>query len=244
MKGRWYGIFTSILLLASAVAALWFYFRWTGAMQENARLSQVRQELEKRAEELGRECDYKNRYYNKLVSDDEFASRVIREKLGYAYPDDIVFRFKDSQPVSIDDDGEAPAPAPKKDESFWSSALVKLGLKSKTAPEAGPETEDPQKKQTPAAPELRIDMTGASIAALERKAAIERANAPTLSFDSSAALSAQLPPPAPDGEKLLCDAGQNLVEAKMKPVKVRLGSTTALSYTPKLPPKPVRFSSR
>lgn len=215
-------------------------------MQENARLSQVRQELEKRADELGRECDYKNRYYNKLISDDEFASRVIREKLGYAYPDDIVFRFKDSEPVSIDDDGEAPDPAPKKDESFWSSALVKLGLKSKPAPEANPETEDTQKKHPPAAPELRIDMTGASVAALERKAALEKANAPTLSFDNSAAsaAAAQLPPPAPDGEKLLCDAGQNLVEAKMKPVKVKLGSTTALSYTPKLPPKPVRFSSR
>ena len=213
-------------------------------MQENARLSQVRQELEKRADELGRECDYKNRYYNKLVSDSEFASRVIREKLGYAYPDDIVFRFKDSEPVSIDDDGEAPEPAPKKDEGFWSSALVKLGLKSKPAPEASPEPEDPQKKPTPAAPELRIDMTGASVAALERKAALEKANAPTLSFDKSAASAAQLPPPPPDGEKLLCDAGQNLVEAKMKPVKVKLGTTTSLSYTQKLPPKPVRFSSR
>lgn len=244
MKGRWYGIFTSILLLASAVAALWFYFRWTGAMQENARLSQVRQELEKRAEELGRECDYKNRYYNKLISDDEFASRVIREKLGYAYPDDIVFRFKDSQPVSIDDDGEAPAPAPKSDGGFWASLLANLGIKDKPAPQTQTAPEDAQKKQTPATPELRIDMTGASVAALERKAALEKANAPTLSFDSSAAPAAQLPPPSPDGEKLLCDAGQNLVEAKMKPVKVRLGSTTALSYTPKLPPKPVRFSSR
>ena len=52
---------------------------------------------------------YKEEYFNRLLYDDDFAARKIREKLGLARPDEIVFRFEDSTPTAADSE-ESSAP--------------------------------------------------------------------------------------------------------------------------------------
>lgn len=61
------------------------------------------QKLEYQENSLEKDRNYKREYYYRLLHDEKFAQRVIREKLGFADPRDIVFRFEDSVPTTIDD---------------------------------------------------------------------------------------------------------------------------------------------
>ena len=241
MKSTWQRVLACILFSASVVAGVFFYSHWLGMKQENAELTQARDNLRRRADELQKQWEYKTEYYNKLITDTKFTERVIRERLGYAYPDDIVFRFKDSTPTELDDGFEkTDFETSQKEKGFFAKILAFFGFsddeKKITKPVAKPEK---------IVPEFRVDMTDASIAAVENKKNRIAKIAPTLSLDTpTTETSAPIAPPPEI--RLLSDAGKEsaLISAEMKPVKVKLGYSTGIAFAARNAKKPVRFISR
>lgn len=51
--------------------------------------------LELRLLEAGNEFKRKEAYFKRLLEDDEFLERVARQRLGYARPNELLFRFDD-----------------------------------------------------------------------------------------------------------------------------------------------------
>ena len=51
--------------------------------------------LKQRNLELENEFKRKEAYFKRLLEDDEFLERVARQRLGYARPDELLFRFND-----------------------------------------------------------------------------------------------------------------------------------------------------
>ena len=51
--------------------------------------------LEQRLLEVENEFKRKEAYYKRLLEDDAFLERVARQRLGYARPDELLFRFND-----------------------------------------------------------------------------------------------------------------------------------------------------
>ncbi|OLA85839.1 MAG: hypothetical protein BHW65_02005 [Verrucomicrobia bacterium CAG:312_58_20] len=101
-----------ILMLAAllAFAAAASYIGWRNMREENTELELGRLRLEEQKAALEAEKAYKQEYFSRLIYDEEFAARVIREKLGFAEPDEIIFRFEDSSPTASERLGD---PAPK-----------------------------------------------------------------------------------------------------------------------------------
>lgn len=238
MRTKWYKFATVALLAASVAAGVYFYSKWRGATAENAELDASRQRLRAEIDGLQKEWERKNEYYNRLVSDGEFAERVIREKLGYAYPEDIVFRFKDTAASDIDDGFEKSDPVERRDEeiSFFDSVLVFFGIKHKPDTTAA----ETSAKSSKIVPEYRIDMTNASVVADQTKRLQALKNAPTVSEDDTAAA-------PPESVKLLSSASGSaeMTEVSMKPVKVKLGGGNAsVRAVAAVRAKPVRFVAR
>lgn len=100
-----------ILMLAAllAFAAAAAYIGWRNMREENTELELGRMRLEEQKAALEAEKAYKQEYFSRLVYDEEFAARIIREKLGFADPDEIIFRFEDSSPTASDMLGNAAA---------------------------------------------------------------------------------------------------------------------------------------
>ncbi len=100
-----------ILMLGALVAfsATVSYVGWRNMREENTELELSRQRLAEQKQNLSDEKAYKEEYFNRLLYDDDFAARKIREKLGLARPDEIVFRFEDSTPTAADSE-ESSAP--------------------------------------------------------------------------------------------------------------------------------------
>lgn len=283
MNGKWNRIFWLSTLAAAAFAGVCFYSQWSAMREENEELAAALKSLYSRLENLRDDCDKKNEYYNRLVSDADFAERVIRERLGYAYPEDIVFRFKDSEPADIDDFDAPDTPAPKREKTLFERIVAFFGFGADTPSNAdssataannsapttvdGNSDSDTAQKQKPVAPELRIDMTNASIAADENRQKRDAANAPTLSFENggaASAASAQTSPelqmsstPAagfsatlpPETYVLLADrggtSGRRMTAAQSRPVAVKLGGTnSSVRFVSARAAKPVRFVDR
>ena len=51
--------------------------------------------LEQRLIETENEFKRKEAYFKRLLEDDDFLERVARQRLGYARPDELLFRFND-----------------------------------------------------------------------------------------------------------------------------------------------------
>ncbi len=100
-----------ILMLAAllAFAAAAAYIGWRNMREENTELELGRMRLEEQKAALEAEKAYKQEYFSRLLYDEEFAARIIREKLGFADPDEIIFRFEDSSPTASDMLGNAAA---------------------------------------------------------------------------------------------------------------------------------------
>lgn len=100
-----------ILMLCALLAfsAAMSYVGWRNMREENTELELSRQRLAEQKKNLADEKAYKEEYFNRLLYDDDFAARKIREKLGLARPDEIVFRFEDSTPTAADSE-ESSAP--------------------------------------------------------------------------------------------------------------------------------------
>ncbi len=99
------GIYRLIMLIMSiaivAFAAI-AYVNWLAMREENAEREMVRKKLSDHLENLKAEREYKTQYFYRLLHDEKFAERIIREKLGFVGKDEIVFRFDDSNPVGIE----------------------------------------------------------------------------------------------------------------------------------------------
>lgn len=125
-----------ILMLCALLAfsAAMSYVGWRNMREENTELELSRQRLAEQKKNLADEKAYKEEYFNRLLYDDDFAARKIREKLGLARPDEIVFRFEDSTPTAADSEessapileaGEAEMSAEQKAERDGASDLRK-----------------------------------------------------------------------------------------------------------------------
>lgn len=101
------GAFRKFLLLvffcAFAFCAVLMYLSLRGIMQENEKMASNDATLQSEIERLEREKAYKEEYYFRMIHDENFAARVIRERMGYSSPKEIVFRFEDSKPVSVNE---------------------------------------------------------------------------------------------------------------------------------------------
>lgn len=92
-----------VMLLALLVfAAGVSYVGWRNMREENTELELTLSRLDEQKKFLSDEKDYKEEYFRRLVYDEDFASRVIREKLGVVEPDEIIFRFEDDNPLASD----------------------------------------------------------------------------------------------------------------------------------------------
>lgn len=111
-----------ILMLCALLAfsAAMSYVGWRNMREENTELELSRQRLAEQKKNLADEKAYKEEYFNRLLYDEYFAARKIREKLGLASPDEIVFRFEDSTPTSADTD-EPSIPMPEAGEAEMSA---------------------------------------------------------------------------------------------------------------------------
>ena len=111
-----------ILMLCALLAfsAAMSYVGWRNMREENTELELSRQRLAEQKKNLADEKAYKEEYFNRLLYDEYFAARKIREKLGLASPDEIIFRFEDSTPTSADTD-EPNIPMPEAGEAEMSA---------------------------------------------------------------------------------------------------------------------------
>jgi len=60
---------------------------------KNFRVREIR--IEKKLTQARKEFEQKEAYLARLLEDPEFLERVVRERLGYARPDELLFRFSD-----------------------------------------------------------------------------------------------------------------------------------------------------
>lgn len=97
-----FNIIIALLLLATAAMGCLLYITWIGVREENIERRLDESRLLYQLNKLSDEKKYNEEYYRRLVYDEAFAERVIREKMGYVGKNEIVFRFKDSTPVSVD----------------------------------------------------------------------------------------------------------------------------------------------
>ncbi len=108
-----YKLFIVLLTALLALSSAYFGIALLGAWAENDRLAETEKALQAQIDALSNDKAQKEEYYFRLLHDDKFRERIIREKLGYAAPKEIVFRFDDSNTkapeVSVVGEGGAQA---------------------------------------------------------------------------------------------------------------------------------------
>ncbi len=86
-----------VLMLMGMLCVLVVFFG--GLVLKTHREYQNFKERENRIEakliQARKEFDQKEAYLARLLDDPEFLERVVRERLGYARPDELLFRFSD-----------------------------------------------------------------------------------------------------------------------------------------------------
>ena len=86
-----------LLMLVGMLCVLLFFF--VGLLMKTHREFQNFQNRENRIEakfiQARKEFAQKEAYLSRLSEDPEFLERVVRERLGYARPDELLFRFSD-----------------------------------------------------------------------------------------------------------------------------------------------------
>lgn len=81
-----------IVILSGVTTAL--VLVWSQTRREYANFEQRRAEAELRLTALQEEREAKEAYLRAFLSEPEFVERVIRERMGYIAPGEIVFRFE------------------------------------------------------------------------------------------------------------------------------------------------------
>lgn len=189
-----YNAIIFLLIFASAAMACLFYVKWLGVREENIERRLDESRLRYNVAKLSDEKAYKEEYYYRLVHDDAFAERVIREKLGFVGKNELVFRFKDSTPVSVDTnfgriavhkqensgraetapkaDAEQPAPQTQAEEQAEPTAEKSILRRLFSS------ADEPKKSEAQEQPSFKIDMSkpeaetrqGATTAAAQKAA--------------------------------------------------------------------------
>ncbi len=125
LPGGIYKVAVATALAATAATAVFIFAKWRGLREENEEIARDESKLSYRIKSLEDELAYKREYYTRLLHDDKFTERVIREKLGFVGPNELVFRFEDSGFVKVDGGDNIPQftpPSYKKEKSGTSSA--------------------------------------------------------------------------------------------------------------------------
>lgn len=81
-----------IVILSGVTTAL--FLVWSQTRREYANFELRRAEAEVRLATLRKEREAKEEYLRAFLSEPEFVERVIRERMGYIAPGEIVFRFE------------------------------------------------------------------------------------------------------------------------------------------------------
>lgn len=81
-----------IVVLSAVTTGLVLVYMQT--RREFVAFEERRQEMELRLAELKAEREAKEKYLRAFISEPEFVERVIRERMGYVEPGEIVFRFQ------------------------------------------------------------------------------------------------------------------------------------------------------
>ncbi|MBO5255203.1 MAG: hypothetical protein J6B07_05200 [Opitutales bacterium] len=235
------------ILAASAVAALCFYSEWQGMVEENEQLRKHQKDLQARVDDLQKDWEYKNEYYNRLISDPEFVERVIKNKLGYANSEDFVFRFKDSETVDSADNPEkndfiAPTLPVRKNLFTKIKEFFGFGQKSSVVVQNSLASNDKNVK-----PAYRVDIANASSEVdKNKKRLLQGIEKSVMINDKNNLLGNSMTLPLPEGVSLNSDTVKgSLQEAEMRPVKIKLGGTNvSVKRVAVVPFKSVRFISR
>lgn len=98
-------IMMCVLLLGGITA---FAIAIKNVADENRRLADRENALILRVERLKDELAYQTEYYQKLLHDDRFVQRLIKQKLGYTSEGEIIFRFNDDEKVEIEGMKDSP----------------------------------------------------------------------------------------------------------------------------------------
>jgi cell division protein FtsB len=67
---------------------------WAQTQREYANFERKHQDTQERLTAMRAEREYKEAYLRAFLNEPEFVERVIRERMGYVEPGDIVFRFE------------------------------------------------------------------------------------------------------------------------------------------------------
>lgn len=81
-----------IVILTAVTTGL--FIVWAQTRREYMAFEQRRAEMEHRLLSLRQEREAKEAYLRAFLSEPEFVERVIRERMGYVAPGEIVFRFE------------------------------------------------------------------------------------------------------------------------------------------------------
>ena len=90
---------TSLWFTIPVLVCVWLIIFFSGLVirtyneLKNFQAREIR--FEQRLLEAENEFKRKEAYFKRLLEDDEFLERVARQRLGYARPDELLFRFND-----------------------------------------------------------------------------------------------------------------------------------------------------
>lgn len=92
---RWASRFLLFLLIVLlSVTSTGLFMVWSQSKREFEAFEEKRLRFEARLDELRKERESREAYLRAFLSDPDFVERVIRERMGYVGPGEIVFRFE------------------------------------------------------------------------------------------------------------------------------------------------------
>ena len=92
---RWASrILLVLLIVALSGVTTGLVLVWTQTRREYIAFEERRIEMESRLTELKREREAKEAYLRAFINEPAFVERVIRDRMGYVEPGEIVFRFQ------------------------------------------------------------------------------------------------------------------------------------------------------
>lgn len=92
---RWVSrILLILLIVVLSAVSTGLILVWTQTRREYAAFQERHLEAQTRLADLQRERQSKEAYLRAFLNDPEFVERVVRERLGYVGPGEVVFRFE------------------------------------------------------------------------------------------------------------------------------------------------------
>lgn len=83
-----------LLIVILSVVSTGLFIVWTQTRREFQHFEEERLAAEAELEKLREEREVKEAYLRSFLGEPEFVERVIRERMGYVGPDEVVFRFE------------------------------------------------------------------------------------------------------------------------------------------------------